>query len=63
MSGLRNHFSRIHWVVIILILEEHSRHGLPPMPGGGDSVGGGVWDTDYRRGQFMPEAAEGKGAV
>ena len=33
------------------------------MPGGRDSVGGGVWATDYRRGSFQPVAAEGAGSV
>ena len=33
------------------------------MPGGRDSVGGGVWETDDGRGSFLPGAIEGKVAV
>ena len=36
---------------------------MPPMPGGGDPVGGGVWVTNYVRRTFLPGAAEGTGAV
>ena len=43
--------------------EEDSRHGLPPMPGGGDPVGGGVRAMDDGRGTFLPGAAEGTGAM
>ena len=33
------------------------------MPGGGDSVGGGVWETNDRRETFIPGATEGKGTL
>ena len=33
------------------------------MPGGGDPVGGGVWETDDRRETLIPGAAEGTDAV
>ena len=36
---------------------------LPPMPGGGDPVGGGVRAMDDGRGTLIPVAAEGTGAV
>ena len=42
---------------------EESRNGLPPIPGGGNPVGGGVRATDDRRGIFLPVATEGTGAV
>ena len=42
---------------------EDSRHGLPPVTGGGESVGGGVRDTDEGRGPVVQVAAEGKGSV
>ena len=38
---------------------EDSRNGLPPMPGNGDPVGGGVRATDYWRGTILPGATEG----
>ena len=40
-----------------------SWHGLPPMPGGGDPVGGGVRATDDRRGTLLSGAIEGTGTV
>ena len=36
---------------------------MPPMPGGGEPDGGGVWATDDRRGTLLPGAAEGTGEV
>ena len=33
------------------------------MPGGGDTVGGGVWETDDRIGTFVPGEAEGAGTL
>ena len=33
------------------------------MTGGGDPYGGGVRETDDRRGTLLPGAAEGTGAV
>ena len=43
--------------------QEKIWHGLPPMPGGGDPVGGGVQLTDDGRGPFLPVAVEGISAV
>ena len=42
---------------------EDSWHGLPPMPGGGYPVRGGVWETDDRRGNLLPGLAEGMSTV
>ena len=42
---------------------EDSWHGLPPVPGSGNKVGGGVRETDDERGLFVPGAAEETGPV
>ena len=42
---------------------EDSRHGMPPITGGRESVRGGVRATDDGRGPFLLGLAEGKGAV
>ena len=39
------------------------RHGLPPVPGGGDAVGGGIREKDYGRGAFVTVEAEGSDPV
>ena len=36
---------------------------MPPMPGGGDPVGGGVRAMDDGRGTVLPGATEGTGPV
>ena len=43
--------------------QEDSQHGLLPLPGGGESVGGGVRETDHRGGPHLQEAPEGKGSL
>ena len=42
---------------------EHSRHGLPLLPGGGESVGGGVQGTDNWGDPHLPVMTEGMGPV
>ena len=42
---------------------EDSWHGLPPIPGGRDSFGGSVQETDDGRGTLLPGLSEGTGAV
>ena len=43
--------------------QEDSGHGMPPMPGVGDRVRGGVRETDDGRGTFITGVAEGTGEV
>ena len=47
------HFLHQHVLDTVVIFEEDIRHGLPPMPGGADPVGGGVWVTDEGKGTHL----------
>ena len=43
--------------------QEDSQHGMPSMPGGGDPVGGGIWEKDDGGGPHIPGTSERKGPV
>ena len=43
--------------------QEDIRHGLPPLPGGGKSIGDGVQETDNGGGAHLQGATEGTGSV
>ena len=42
---------------------EDSRNGIPPVPGGGNAVGGGMREMDDGSGAFLPIEAAGSGTV
>ena len=44
-------------------LREDSWNGLPPVPGGGNAVGGGVQSTYDGTGEFLPREADSLGKV